>query len=226
MMRLTMMLALALGASGCGDDTTAGLGMDMAVGIDMAASPFPAAPTIGTTMLDRMGRPAINTALTDPFFIDKTMHEAKLDAYNRAPPSMWPSFAPQFAAALAVFDGLDGICGNQPLFNSAGADGGASGGYGTLAAILANDQLLLDTTVTSCDPTKNSLAVEIGVITNSAPASCGGRTPLDPTINVTYAALSGGIISGIVVTDGVSGDGDATGTAQGTTFPFLGDPQP
>src|SRR2546423_4816481 len=220
MKTMTMMLALGLAAMsvGCDDDTTGGGGMDM------AASMFPAAPAIGATQLDRMGRAAINTALTDPFYTDKTMHEMKQDAYNKAPESMWSSFAPQFAAALGILDGLDGICGNQPLASPGAADGGSAGEYGTLAGILANDQLLLATNVATCDPTKNYLAVEIGVITGAAPASCGGRTPLDPAINVTYAAASGGLLSGVAVVDGVTADADSGATAQLTTFPFLGAP--
>ena len=219
-MRLTTIFALGLAIAGVGcDDDTTSMGGNM----DMAASEFPAAPTVGTTTLDRMGRAAINTALTDPFDTDKTAHDAKLDAYNKAPESMWPSFAPQFAASLGILDGLDGICGNQPLSVAGGADGGSAGEYGTLAGILANDQLLLDTTVATCDPTKNYLAVEIGVILSSPAASCGGRTPLDPAINVTYAAASGSILSMVPVTDGVSADADAN-AANLTTFPYLGAP--
>jgi len=220
MTRLTTIfaLALALAAAGCGDDTTSMGGMDM------AASEFPAAPTIGTTQLDRMGRAGVNTALTDPFYTDKTAHGMKQDAYNQAPESMWPTFAAEFATALGVFDGLDGICGNQPLASVSAADGGAAGEYGTLAAILANDQLLLDTTVASCDPTKNYLAVEVGVILSSPPASCGGRTPLDDAIDVTYAALSGSILSMVPVVNGVTADADTANAAQLTTFPFLGAP--
>lgn len=219
MKRWTMMVALgvSLAAAGCGDDSTAST-------MDMATSPFPAAPTIGSTMLDRMGRAGVNTALTDPFFTDKTMHDAKEDAYNKAPPSMWPSFADQFATALAVYDGLDGICGNQPLYDDSKADGGAAGAYGTLAGILANDQLLLDTRVATCDPTKNYLAVEVGVITGGAPASCGGRTPLDDAIDVTYAAVSGGILSGVAVVNGVTADGDGANAATLSSFPYLGAP--
>jgi hypothetical protein len=216
-----MMLAIAV--AGCGDTSSK---PDMSAGVDMAASPFPAAPTIGATTLDRMGRAGVNTALTNPFWTDKAKHDAQLDAYNKAPPAMWSSFAAQFAGALAVLDGLDGVCGNQPLFNAGGADGGATGGYGMLAGILANDQLLLDTAVASCDPTKNYLAVEVGVITGSTPASCGGRTPLDPAIDVTYAVLSGAIGSSVTVTDGVSGDGDPAGNAASLgAFPYLGTPQ-
>lgn len=216
----TTMFALGLAAilAGCGDDTSKG-------GMDMAASQFPAAPAIGSTTLDRMGRAAINTALTDPFYTDKTAHEAKLDAYNKAPPAMWPTFAAQFATALAVYDGLDGICGNQPLANASAGDGGAASEYATLAGILANDQLLLATAVPTCDPTKNYLAVEISVILGGSPASCGGRTPLDPAINVTYAAASGGILSQVAVTDGVMADADGASNTATLTFPYLGAPQ-
>ncbi len=219
-MRLTTIFALglALCGVGCDDDTTSMGGGTM----DMAASEFPAAPTIGTTQLDRMGRAGVNTALTDPFFTVKTDHEMKQDAYNQAPESMWPTFAAQFSVALGVFDGLDGVCGNQPLANAGGADGGSDGEYGALAGILANDQLLLDTAVSGCSGAGNYLAVEVGVILNQAPASCGGRTPLDSAIDVTYAVLSGDLSGG--VTDGVTGDADTANVAQLTTFPFLGAP--
>jgi hypothetical protein len=220
----TIALGLAFVSAGCGDTTNT---PDMSVQqVDMAMAAFPAAPTIGATTLDRMGRAAINTALTDPFYTDSTMHGMSLDAYNKAPRSMWSTFAKQFATALAVLDGLDGVCGNQPLFNSGNPDGGATGGYGMLATILTDDELLLDTAVATCDPTKNYLAVEVGVITGGTPASCGGRTPLDPAINVTYAVVSGALGTSVTVTDGVSRDGDpAANAATLTTFPYLGPPQ-
>jgi hypothetical protein len=216
-MRLTTIFALglALCGVGCDDDTTS-----MGGGMDMAASEFPTAPTIGTTQLDRMGRAGVNTALTDPFYTDATAHGMKQDAYNQAPESTWPTFAAQFSVALGVFDGLDGVCGNQPLASASAADGGSAGEYGTLAGILANDQLLLDTAVSGCSGAGNYLAVEVGVITGQAPASCGGRTPLDSAIDTTYAVLSGDLTGG--VTDGVSGDADTANPAQLTTFPFLG----
>ena len=152
-----------------------------------------------------MGRAGVNTALTDPFYTDKTAHGMKQDAYNQAPQSMWPTFAAQFAASLGVFDGLDyGVCGNQPLASASAADGGSAGEYGTLAGILANDQLLLDTAVSGCSGAGNYLAVEVGVISNQVPASCGGRTPLDSAIDTTYAVLSGDLTGG--VTDEVTGE--------------------
>jgi hypothetical protein len=213
-----ILLLLVVTALGCGGSNNNGGGQDM------AQAPFPAPPAIGMTQLDRMGRAAVNTALTDPFYTSKTAHEAQLDAYNKAPRAMWPSFAPQFAAALGIYDGLDGICDNQPLAMVGAADGGAAGEYGTLASILADDELLLDTTVAGCDPSKNYLAVEVAVITSGKPASCGGRTPLDNAIDTTYAALSGGLISQVAVVNGVTADADTANQAQLTMFPFLGAP--
>ena len=216
-MRITTIFALglALAGVGCDDDTTS-----MGGNMDMAASEFPTAPTVGTTTLDRMGRAGVNTALTAPFVTDKTMHDSMQDAYNKAPEAMWPTFTAQFAASLGVYDGLDGVCGNQPLSVAGGADGGSAGEYGTLAGILANDQLLLATSVSDCSAAGNYLAVEVSVITGAAaPASCGGRTPLDSAINTTYAVLSGDLTGG--VTDGVTGDADTANKAT-LTFPYLG----
>ena len=168
--------------------------------------------------------PPSTPRLTDPFNTDKTAHDAKLDAYNKAPQSMWPSFAPQFAASLGILDGLDGICGNQPLPAAGGADGGSAGEYGTLAGSSPTISCCSTPRSRRCDPTKNYLAVEIGVITGGAAASCGGRTPLDPAINVTYAAAIGGHPvdgTGHRRCLGRCGRGNA---ANLTTFPFLGAP--
>jgi hypothetical protein len=223
-MKTTFLMMFALvAAAGCGD-TTSVADMGMSNDMTMTAS-FPTAPTIGATQLDRMGRAAVNTALTDPFYTDATAHGMKLDDYNQTPQAMWSKFVPQFAAALAAYDAVDGICGNQPLAaKTLAPDGGAVGEYMTLAGVLANDQMLLDTTVTNCTGSPNYLAVEIGVITASANTSCGGRTPLDNAIDVTYAAVSGGLVSGVAVTNGVTADADTANAAQLTTFPYLGAP--
>ncbi len=224
-MMTTKKILFALVAGGA---TACGSGSTTPSTPDMQAPMFSTPPTLGM-QLDRMGRAGVNTALTDPFYTSKTDHNAKLDAYNQASRSTWQSFAPQFAAALGVYDGLDGICDNQPLASPTAAtrgsdDGGASGEYGTLASILADDQLLLDTTVATCDPSKNYLAVEIAVITKGTPASCGGRTPLDNAIDVTYAALSGGLLSSVPVVTGVTADADTANAATLPTLPFLGAP--
>jgi len=239
MKTLTMMITVGLAAAlsaGCDDDTTPGdMGaMDLTAAADLTGA-FPAPPTLGSTQIDRMGRAGVNTALTAPFYnpmdaTQKADHEAKQDAYNKAPQSMWQTFVPEIAGNLAILDGLDGECGNQPLANPSGAaDGGASTGeYGTLASVLANDELLLAPAVPTCAPTSGSnyLAVEVAVITSGQPSSCGGRTPLDNTIDVTYAILSGGYLNGKVPTNGVTADADTANVANLSTFPFLGAPNP
>jgi hypothetical protein len=232
---IKMMMALGLTASlvGCGDDTGSNNNPDLAMTIapDMAMmAGFPAAPTIGSTQIDRMGRAGVNTALTDPFNLD-SMHDQTQDAYNAAAPATWSTFIPKIEANLAILDGLDGVCGNQPPHVAAAADqDGGAPNYSFLAGALADDQLYVDTTVAlSSDPTKNYLAVEVAAITSvvtgtaTPAASCGGRTPLDDVINITYQTLAG---SATMVGDGVAADGDPTAnSANTTTFPFLGTPQ-
>jgi len=173
----------------------------------------------GDCQIDRMGRAGVNTALTNPFFresvpAEKEAHEAIVDAYNAASdPNQWVSmFSAEIAANQAILDSLDTVCGNQLL-----AGGSAEAGrYDTLAGILADDQLYVNTSSGACS---QYLAVEANAvgITNT---DCGGRTPLEDTIDTTYSVLAAGALSG--VTDGVPVDGD--GTASLTEFPFLDTP--
>ncbi len=173
----------------------------------------------GDCQIDRMGRAGVNTALTNPFFresvpAEKEAHEAIVDAYNAASdPNQWVSmFSAEIAANQAILDSLDTVCGNQLL-----AGGSAEAGrYDTLAGILADDQLYVNTSSGACS---QYLAVEANAvgITNT---DCGGRTPLEDTIDPTYSVLAAGALSG--VTDGVPVDGD--GTASLTEFPFLDTP--
>ncbi|HEY1554359.1 MAG TPA: hypothetical protein VGF94_05960 [Kofleriaceae bacterium] len=100
--------AVALGLFACGDDNKAPdapRSID-APGID--APSFPAAPTLGT-QIDRMGRPAINTALNHVFDGSADSKTAARDAYNAdAGPSNWgATFGAEFAGNLAILDALD-----------------------------------------------------------------------------------------------------------------------
>jgi hypothetical protein len=175
----------------------------------------PPPPPLGAVQIDRMGRAGVNTALTNPFFrasvaSEESRHEAVQDAYNAASdPTQWVAqFAPEIATNLAILDSLDRICGNQLL---AGPQP-VAGRYNTLAAVLADDQLYVNTASGTCN---QYLAVEANAVTD-----CGGRTPLENTIDVTYSVLATGRLSG--VTNGVTADGD--GTASLTAFPFLDRP--
>jgi hypothetical protein len=169
--------------------------------------------------IDRMGRPGVNTALTNPFFRESVPsevahHESVVDAYNADPdPSTWvKAFAPEIAGNLAILDSLDTVCGNQLLSGPSATPGR----YDALAGVLADDQLYVNTSSGSCG---QYLAVEanyLGIKNND----CGGRTPLEDTIDTTYSLLAEGRLSG--VTDGIPSDGD--GTASLSQFPFLDHP--
>ena len=95
----------------------------------------PAPPTLGT-QIDRMGRPAINTALTGTFdpACTKATCPAK-DAYNaNSSQASWGTdYAGGFAAYLGIYDALVGRQLRQP----AGIRHPASPtSYGTLAGVL------------------------------------------------------------------------------------------
>jgi len=228
-MTLSLFVALLAPLAGCGDDTNV-TQMDgstpdltMATPPDMTMTGPPAAPTLGA-QIDRMGRPAINTALTDPFWNDGVqtidMHHAKQDAYNAASdPTMWAStmvggkaVLAIFKSSLAVFDGLDNTCGNQAAFG-----GPLGAAYTTLATVLADDELYLDSSQTTC---ATYLGVELKTLGANV-TDCGGRTLTESTIDETYNLLALGTPTG-AVTSGITSDVD--GSPSNTTFPFLGAP--
>ena len=208
---LLLAMTVLVGCSGSGDEP-------------VAASPTPSPqnpppPRLGTVQIDRMGRAGVNTALTNPFFRDsiaseESVHEIILDDYNEArDPTQWRAeFAAIIAANLAILDGLDRVCGNQLLARPRPV----VGRYDPLAPILADDQLYVNTASGTCN---QYLAVEanaVGITNND----CGGRTPLENSIDVTYSLLAAGALSG--VTNGITSDAD--GTASLTTFPLLDRP--
>jgi hypothetical protein len=193
------------------------LALASAIGCDDGGSSSP--PALSDVQIDRMGRAGINTAATNPFFRESVASEAELheeisDEYNaQADRSQWVAdFAAEIASNLAILDSLDQVCGNQLLAGAAAAPGR----YDALAAVLADDQLYVNTASGAC---QQYLAVEGNAlgITNS---DCGGRTPLEDTIDVTYSVVAAGALAG--VDDGVPVDAD--GTASLTVFPYLDEP--
>ena len=64
--RIAALSLFALAAAACGSDSTPAA---------------PAKPTLGT-QIDRMGRPAVNTALSNPFELLAGTADAAKDAYN------------------------------------------------------------------------------------------------------------------------------------------------
>src|SRR5262249_15349345 len=125
-------------------------------------------------------------------------------------------------------DGFDGQCGNQL---SAGSDGDAGADrYASLAALLADDKLYIDTAKTDCTaaawPDLNYLAVEANALIDLRLGKCGGRTPLDDDTDISYTFLAGSFAlpTPTVLRDGVDQDADPPTLVSLTTFPFLNPP--
>lgn len=264
-MKTINLLALtSLALVACGDNNTrpdAPSRRDSA-SPDAYCSNCPAAPTIGTTQIDRMGRPAINTALNKAFDDEtptSTAGAAAKDEYNANSDRMtWAGYIPEFVTNLGILDVLDGGvcgnglcetgeaniagsgniacasdcpgtpqvgsgigCGNQVGINTAGTN--ALMRYGTLAGLLADDRLYLDTSRTACGL---YLAVEFGVVTGGGNTTCGGRAPAYDVIDFTYSALAMGLKG--FSTDGnftpQVGDDVTAHTDLLTAFPYLGPP--
>ena len=122
MMKHIKLLAItALALAACGDNKSrpdAATRRDSAPA-DAYCSNCPAAPAIGTTQIDRMGRPAINTALNFAFTDETpttTPGNTQKDAYNADKDiATWrTTYLSEFSKNLAILDVLDGgVCGNS-----------------------------------------------------------------------------------------------------------------
>lgn len=173
----------------------------------------PAPPVLGT-QIDRMGRAAIATALVSPL-ADADTRGSDLDAYNAASQGDWVAFSDRIRASLAVYDGLDAMCGNQIL-----ADLGEFGPerYDAFTGALVDDRLYLNAASGAC---QQYLAVELDATGLASNRDCGGRTPLHDTVDVSYTALSNDLT--VPVGDGVDADDRV---ASLNSFPFLAEFQP
>jgi hypothetical protein len=184
--------------------------------VGMCANPM--APTPGM-LIDRMGRPGVNTALTNPFDLYKQagqttaeVSDVTKDRYNLdAGEMMWAvTWSPAVRLHLGIFDALDDMCGNQ-----AGYGALSMPNYTLLAAVLAGDALQIDASKFTCN---QYLGAELAAL--GAPVmDCGGRKLNYDVIDVTYSALAAGVTAG--VTDGPIGEN----TPAGTTFPYMTAPQ-
>jgi hypothetical protein len=203
------------------------------------------APQLGA-QIDRMGRPAVNTALTDPFWDNGTRtledHHAQQDRYNQASDPMgWGDveLAPgkkvrdAIKANLAAYDALDGTsdgvaagdgCGNQ-LAYGATYKGTTYPDYTLLTTVLTDDRVYVNTGSGTCTTYLAVEANQLGVTNND----CGGRTPSYNTIDITYSALVTGhpvCTTMCDVSNGVTSDAEKGANFSETAFPFLGDPRP
>lgn len=225
---------LALACVACGDDGNNNVDAPTGHDGNPDAPSYPDAPALGA-QIDRMGRPAINTALNSSFIETNAIRTAMRDKYNTASdPVMWATtdlrggrtVVQELEQNLAVFDVLDqnanvqnSGCGNQALYTTPTS----AGSYATLATVLADDQLYLDTSKTTCN---NYLSLEVEVAAGFAHSQCGGRTPSHDVIDYTYSMLAAGV-SGFELPSFMPKLGDMAekhADVSDTEFPFLGDP--
>jgi hypothetical protein len=232
--------ALALG--GCGSPSDA-IHHD---GGNLDGAPLPPPPALGA-QLDRMGRPLISTALIG-VFAPAQDQAAMRDAYNRAPdPATWATslistgvtIETEMETNLAVFDAFDIAdpmisnpgCGNAVLYVPPPLPPGPSSSYRVAADLFADDEIYVDTAFASCPI---YLALEIQYATTGAGTkghtTCGGRTPSDDVVDLTYSMLAAGK-DGVdpTTSDGAPKlhDGVAAHTdIKESVFPFLGSPHP
>ena len=211
---LTLALGLALAAAACGGDennnnnTTNNNSNNNTTNNNTNMPPPP--PTLGT-QIDRNGRPAITAALIAVLGEAGPQGMAR-DSYNAAGQSEWGTFAGEIAGNLAIYDSLDGTCGNQLL---AGADP-VAGRYDGLAGALADDRLYINSDSGTCG---QYFGVELDATGVAPNTDCGGRTPYYDVVDVTYSAVAIGAVAG--VGDGVDAD---DGTHSDSDFPFLAAP--
>ena len=176
----------------------------------------PAMPSLaGLTQIDRMGRPAVNTALTNPSDVLKVNGQTEAsdvtkDKYNAdANVAGWAAaWGPAIKLHLGVFDILDNTCGNQIAYGAL-----TQPQHTLLSVLLSGDALQVDTTQTTCTAYLAAERKALGAAVND----CGGRKLEYDVVDVTYSALAAGVITGV-------GDGIAQTTAPDTTFPFFKPP--
>lgn len=239
--RCLLALAAGLAAGSCGDNHT----VPDATVPDARTDLIPDPPRIGM-QIERMGRPAINTALIGLRDISNTA-TMKKDIYNGlSDPSVWGSatiangrsVAAEIAANLGILDILDkgntslpGTvgCGNQVLYNGNPGGGGgppAATSYNAFAALLAEDMLYVDTSKPTCAA---YLALEFEVATGGVimHTQCGGRTPTHDVIDVSLSALIAGF-NGFTTTPArlplIKDEVSAHADVSDTEFPYFGAP--
>jgi hypothetical protein len=175
----------------------------------------PAPPALGTTQIDRMGRPAVNTALNNAFNADATSKGLAKDAYNgNADQRTWINYTGEIEKNLAILDALDGVCGNQVLADTTKTDPSR---YAPFATVISDDRLWVDSRTATCTTYLGVEAAATNILPNT---DCGGRKPNYEVIKLTYTLTATGQI-GITITDGTTQIPAKTMVA---TFPFFAAP--
>jgi hypothetical protein len=191
---------------------------------------IPPVPVLGV-QIDRFGRPAVNTALNHAFDPDGSAAGAAKDLYNAdTDAGAWATtYTPEIEKNLGILDSLDTTpdangCGNQPFANDSSDAGPAR--YATLAGVLANDMMWVNTAATTCSQYLGVELLATGMLPNDGGAEggptneCGGRKLPYDVIQTTYSIVSGVGLSGFG-----SGVNAVASKVNGTTFPYLATPQ-
>jgi hypothetical protein len=163
--------------------------------------------------LNRVGRPLTKNAWLGLNAADEVGDRLK-EQWNAATPSRSAQFIPEIQKGLALYDGFDGVCGNQLLAKN----DVASTRYHALAVLLTDDRLWVNSASASCT---QFFAVELARLTEQHALlnDCGGRTPNYNASNVWRSLLVKGTTSG--VDDGLDHDEHEPSA---TAFPFLAAP--
>ncbi|MBC7978750.1 MAG: hypothetical protein H7138_27505 [Myxococcales bacterium] len=195
----------------------------------------PPPPTLGV-QLDRAGRPGVGTLLLGTLAAPSVQADIQATYEAAADPATWRTLVlPNGATVerelsnnLAVFDGLDknravtgAGCGNAMRYiNLPGATS-----YQFSARLFADDQLLVDTQLSTCG-IYFDLELFQGSSNTLFPTTCGGRTPIHDVFDMTYSVLAAGTF-GVEINGRVPRLGDDVGPHADvtTTFPFLGAPR-
>jgi len=166
--------------------------------------------------IDRAARPLTGNALLVTIGKDED-RDALKEEYNRSSPADADAFVAEIAKGVALYDGLDGRCGDS-MMAVKGTNGPQR--YYPLAQLLADDRLWVDSRYGRCT---QLFAVErAGLNRNAALAhDCGGRAPTYDASNAYRSLLVSGTPTGI--DDGVHED---EVPPSDTRFPFLAPVQP
>jgi hypothetical protein len=174
----------------------------------------PMMPTLGV-QIERTARPLIKNGLVGGPLAPDSVSNRRKESYNRVARTGWAQFAANIEETLGLYDGFDGICGNQWL---ADPKANAIARYQPLAKVLADDRLWINSASTVCT---QFLAVELTAFATPGALSgdCGGRTPNYDASNIFRSLLTNGTAVG--VDDGLKRDDKVHST---TDFPFLAAP--
>lgn len=164
--------------------------------------------------LDRMGRPLTGNALLAPLAAD-AVSDALKEQFNAGGRVEWARLVPAIQETLGLYDGFDGVCGNQRLADSATVP---TQRYRAMAELLADDRLWVNADAPTC---KQFFAVELAHLGGRTALldDCGGRTPTQDAVDVYRSLLVNGTTNG--VDDGVDHDSHLHSTSE---FPFLAAP--